>query len=159
MIYDKIRTKVLLRLEIIMDKVKIVHCSDFHFDTPFREVGEKQSKINKEEIKQVFKDIVEFCIKSTVDILLISGDVFDNYTVNRETIYFIENTLETLTYTKVFVSPGNHDPYANSSFYKLVNWPDNVHIFTGELEKIELRIEYMCIWSGIYKYLWERIIT
>lgn len=156
MIYDKIRTKVLLRLEIIMNKVKIVHCSDFHFDTPFREVGEKQSKINKEEIKQVFKDIVEFCIKNTVDILLISGDVFDNYTVNRETIYFIENTLETLTYTKVFVSPGNHDPYANSSFYKLVNWPDNVHIFTGELEKIELEELNTCVYGAAFTSTYER---
>lgn len=139
-----------------MDKVKIVHCSDFHFDTPFREVGEKQSKINKEEIKKVFKNIIEFCVQNTVDILLISGDVFDNYTVNRETIYFIENTLESLTYTKVFISPGNHDPYGNSSFYKLVNWPDNVHIFTGSLEKIELEEFNLCIYGAAFTSPYER---
>ena len=74
-----------------MRRVKIVHTADLHFDTPFNEVDEKQRLINKEELKEVFKNIINFCKEKHVDILLLAGDIFDNLTLSRETIHFIEN--------------------------------------------------------------------
>ena len=117
-----------------MEKIKIVHASDLHFDTPFKDVGEKQREINKEELKEVFVNIIHFCKDNSVDILLLAGDIFDNFSVNKNTIYFLENAFDKLDNTKVFISPGNHDPYGNNSFYKLVNWPDNVYIFKSGIE-------------------------
>ena len=35
-----------------MKRIKIVHTGDLHFDTPFKDVGESQSRINKEELKR-----------------------------------------------------------------------------------------------------------
>lgn len=119
-----------------MKKIKIMHSADLHFDTPFNDVDESQSKLNREELKEVFNKIINICNEESVDIFLLAGDIFDNYTINKETIHFIEVALENLKDTKVFISPGNHDPYGNKSFYKLVNWPKNVHIFKGDLEKI-----------------------
>src|SRR5574344_924669 len=120
----------------IMQRVKIVHSADLHFDTPFKEVSIEQSKINKEELKEVFMKIIHLCYEKHVDIFLLAGDIFDNYTLNRETIYFLEKAFQKIPKTKVFISPGNHDPYGQKSFYSLVNWPQNVHIFKGYLEKV-----------------------
>ena len=131
-----------------MKRIKIVHTADIHFDTPFKEVKGLQRKRNKEELKTVFKRIIDFCNSKTVDILLIAGDIFDNVTLNRETLRFIENTLAELVTTKVFISPGNHDPYGEKSFYKLVNWPSNVYIFKGQLEKIYLKELDVNIWGA-----------
>ena len=103
-----------------MRRVKIVHTADLHFDTPFNEVDEKQRLINKEELKEVFKNIINFCKEKYVDILLLAGDIFDNLTLSRETIYFIENVFNDIKETRVFISPGNDDPYDNNSFYKRV---------------------------------------
>ena len=50
--------------DFIMKKVKIVHTADLHFDTPFNEVDDKQRAINKEELKEVFKNIINFVKKS-----------------------------------------------------------------------------------------------
>jgi len=134
-----------------MKKIKIVHTADLHFDTPFNEVGQVQSKINKEELKRVFMDIIHFCKKESVEILLLAGDIFDNYTINRETLYFIERSFEIIPQTRVFISPGNHDPYGTNSFYKLINWPSNVYIFNDKLEPVEVKELGATIWGGAFK--------
>ena len=139
-----------------MKKIKIVHTADLHFDTPFKDVGETQSKINKEELKEVFMDIIDFCKKKSVEILLLAGDIFDNYTLNRETLYFIEKAFEKIPSTKVFISPGNHDPYSTNNFYKLINWPSNVHIFNGNLEPVEIIELGVTIWGGAFKEKYVR---
>lgn len=139
-----------------MNSIKIVHSADFHFDTPFKEVSESQSKINKEELKEVFKNIIDFCNENDVDILLMAGDIFDNYTVNRETLLFIEDSLKSISNVRVFISPGNHDPYSNSSFYKLVNWPDNVYIFKGKLEKVYLKELGVSVYGAAFNSKYER---
>lgn len=130
-----------------MKKIKIMHSADLHFDTPFNDVDESQSKLNREELKEVFNKIINICNKESVDIFLLAGDIFDNYTINKETIHFIEVALGNLKNTKVFISPGNHDPYGNKSFYKLVNWPENVHIFKGDLEKIYIEEFNTNVWG------------
>ena len=130
-----------------MKRIKIVHTGDLHFDTPFKDVGESQSRINKEELKEVFRNIIHFCKEKAVDILLLTGDIFDNFTLNRETLYFIEQSLREIHEIKVFISPGNHDPYGDKSFYKLINWPNNVYIFKGDLEKVYLEDLDINVWG------------
>jgi len=139
-----------------MKRIKIVHTGDIHFDTPFKEVTGLQRKINKEELKEVFKKIIHFCKGNSVDILLLAGDIFDNFTLNRDTLRFIENTLGELTTTKVFISPGNHDPYEENSFYKVVQWPKNVHIFKGGLEKVYIEELDANIWGAAFEETYVR---
>lgn len=143
-----------------MKKVKIVHTADLHFDTPFNEVDDKQRAINKEELKEVFKNIINFCKEKQVDILLLAGDIFDNLTLNRETIYFLENVFNNIKETRVFISPGNHDPYNNNSFYKLIKWPENVYIFKDKLEKVYIEELETNVWGAAFneKYVRESLI-
>ena len=143
-----------------MRRVKIVHTADLHFDTPFNEVDEKQRLINKEELKEVFKNIINFCKEKHVDILLLAGDIFDNLTLSRETIHFIENIFNDIKETRVFISPGNHDPYDNNSFYKLIKWPENVYVFKGNLEKIYIEELKTNVWGAAFngKYVRKSIL-
>ena len=122
-----------------MKSIKIVHCADIHFDTPFRDVNNKLSKINKEELKEVFSSIINLCKKNQVDVLLLAGDIFDNLTIEKDTLSFLEKSFVDISNTKVFISPGNHDPYMVNSFYKLIRWPENVHIFSGDLEYVFIK--------------------
>ena len=39
--------------------------------------------------------------------------------------------------TKIFITPGNHDPNIKNSFYQQFKWNENVHIFTNKIERIE----------------------
>lgn len=121
-----------------MEKIKVLHCGDIHLDTPFREFNETISRSSREDIKKVLKNIINICNEEAVDILLIAGDFFDNNSVKKETLEFIKNIFMMLKDTKVFISPGNHDPFHEKSFYTLIEWPENVYIFKGELERIDL---------------------
>lgn len=143
-----------------MKKVKIVHAADLHFDTPFNDMDEEQRNRNKEELREVFSNIISFCKEKSVDILLLAGDIFDNLTLSKQTLYFIESSLSLIEDIRVFISPGNHDPYGNKSFYKLVNWPKNVHIFKENLEKVYIKELDTNIWGAGFnnKYINKSII-
>ena len=139
-----------------MKKIKILHCADIHFDTPFKELGKKLSQVSKEELLEVFKKIINIVIDEQVDILLIAGDVFDNFTVNKTTIYFIASQLSRINNTQVFISPGNHDPYNSRSFYEIMDWPENVYIFKGELEKVDLEDLNLTVWGAAFNNQYEK---
>lgn len=139
-----------------MKTIKILHSADFHFDTPFKEIGERQSKLNKEEIKEVFSEIINISKNNCVDILLLAGDIFDNNTVNKNTLYFIEEKLKEIPNIKVFISPGNHDPFSKNSFYNFINWPENVHVFNSGIEKVYLKDLDINIWGAAFNEKYVR---
>lgn len=131
-----------------MKKVKILQAGDLHFDTPFKDLNKNIALISKEELLEVFSKIISMCIENSVDILLLTGDIFDNLTVNKKTLVFIKNQLERIINIKVFISPGNHDPYYEKSFYKMIEWPKNVHIFKSSVESVVLQELETIVWGA-----------
>lgn len=131
-----------------MRKIRILHVADIHFDTTFSGMKPKQALKSKEELKQVFEKIIKITLEKEIDILLIAGDVFDNLSVNKTTLYFIKNCLESISKVHVFISPGNHDPYNEKSFYSIVEWSDNVHIFKGSMEMVILEDLDTVVWGA-----------
>lgn len=133
-----------------MKKIKILQAGDLHFDTPFKDLDKDVSEISKEELLQVFSKIITIAIENKVEILLLTGDIFDNITVNKKTLIFIKNQIERIPNIKVFISPGNHDPYNEKSFYKMINWPSNVYIFKSKLEHIILEDLKVVVWGAAF---------
>ena len=138
-----------------MNKVKILHCADLHFDTPFKELNKEISQVSKEELLQVFKNIIDLTINENVEVLLIAGDVFDNLTVNKNTLFFISNQMKRIENVKVFISPGNHDPYNEKSFYRIIKWPENVYIFNGNMKFKEVEELNLIVWGAGFKNNYE----
>src|SRR5471030_586485 len=130
-----------------MKKIEILHTADIHFDTPFSGMTTKEALKSKEELKQVFEKIIKMTLDKEIDILLIAGDVFDNLSVNKTTLYFIRSCFENISKVKVFISPGNHDPFNERSFYSIVDWPSNVHIFKSHMEKVFLEDLDTVVWG------------
>ena len=139
----------------VMKQVKILHCADLHFDTPFKELTKEISQNSKEELLQVFKNIIDLTINEKVQVLLIAGDVFDNLTVNKNTLFFISNQLKRIENVRVFISPGNHDPYNEKSFYNMINWPDNVYIFKGKMQSKEIEELNLVVWGAGFNNNYE----
>ena len=131
-----------------MKKIKVLHTGDIHFDTPFSGMTPKEALKSKEELKQVFEKIIKITMEKEIDILLIAGDIFDNLSVNKTTLYFIKNCFENISKVNVFISPGNHDPFNEKSFYNIVEWPNNVHIFKGAMENVILEDLNTIVWGA-----------
>ena len=139
-----------------MNKIKILHCADLHFDTPFRELNKEVSDNSREELLEVFKKIIDLSIEKNVQVLLISGDVFDNLSVNKRTLFFITDQLRRIKNIYVFIAPGNHDPYNEKSFYNIIQWPENVYIFNGKMINREIKELNLVIWGAGFSTKYER---
>ena len=119
--------------------MKFVHIADMHFDIPFvvlnnrNNLGEKRRFDQRETLKK----IIEYIQENNIDYLFIAGDLYEHEYIRKTTIEYINNLFKQIPNTKIFITPGNHDPYINGSMYKTFNWNSNVHIFSEELELIE----------------------
>lgn len=121
-----------------MKGIKILHCADLHFDSPFRDSDPSYREKRKEDLRETFGAIIDKAVKEEVDIILMAGDLFDNATVMKTTVDYVIRKLKEISDIRVFISPGNHDPYHGKSFYKIIPWPNNVHVFQDKLEKIHI---------------------
>lgn len=130
-----------------MKMVKILHCADIHFDTPFQGLTPMEAQGRKEDLRETFGKVIEIVKKQSITILLIAGDLFDHDKTTKSTLEYIINKFEEIEDVKVFISPGNHDPYTSKSFYSILTWPSNVHIFKNTLERVYIPELNTCVYG------------
>ena len=118
--------------------LKVFHCADLHLDAPFSLFTPGEADRRRIELRSAFTSAVLFARSNGADIFLISGDLFDSDCVTRDTCELLAGQFASFSTCRFFISPGNHDPYNDASVYKRMEWPDNVHIFTGEKERVRL---------------------
>ena len=119
--------------------MKFIHMADMHFDSPFATLAQNDmlSQERRLEQRKVMKDIVEYIKSENIPYFFIAGDLYEQEYIKKSTIEYINNLFKEIESTKIFIVPGNHDPYIKNSFYKQYKWNDNVHIFTDDLECVE----------------------
>lgn len=120
--------------------MKFIHIADMHFDSPFVNLSDKENlgDLRRLEQRKVFKKVIEYIKENGIRYLFISGDLYEQKYVKKSTIEYINNLFKEIPETKIFISPGNHDPYIKNSYYNKFNWNENVKIFGAKIEKIEL---------------------
>ncbi len=118
--------------------MKFVHIADIHFDKPFT-ILEKNGLTENRRLEQrnTFHKMIEYVKENNIDYLLIAGDLYEHEYIRKSTIDYINGCFKEIENTKIFIAPGNHDPYLANSYYHHYEWNTNVKIFT-DLEKIEL---------------------
>jgi|Deesub1362A_J573_1020465.scaffolds.fasta_scaffold01375_5 DNA repair exonuclease SbcCD nuclease subunit len=110
-----------------MVKVRVLHISDIHLESPFKSLGPK-GRERRLELKENFEEVLNKADEFDVDAVLIAGDLYEANYSTRDLGNFMSRCFRYLN-VPVVIAPGNHDPYTKNSLYSLVKWPDNVHIF------------------------------
>ena len=120
--------------------MKFVHIADMHFDIPFTSLNVKGDlgDIRRLDQRKIFKKIIDYIKENNVDYFFISGDLYEHEYTKKSTIDYINNCFEEIPNTKIFISPGNHDPYIVGSYYESYNFASNVYIFKSNIEKKKL---------------------
>lgn len=119
--------------------MKLIHCADLHFDTPFSGLSGRRADIRREDLRATFGRIVELTLAEQADALLIAGDLFDSAQISSQTLRYLHNQLMRLGEIPVLICGGNHDPLTADSCYRTMNWPENVHIFAADrMERVDL---------------------
>lgn len=115
--------------------LKILHTADWHLDSPLGSLEEGLRESMASYLRQLPERIADLCIREGCDLILLAGDIFDG-TPTRQTVDAVKRALQRCG-VPVFLSPGNHDfcgpdsPWAEP-------WPENVHIFTGDLTFVDV---------------------
>ena len=120
--------------------MKFVHIADMHFDSPFVNLSDKEylGDLRRLDQRKAFKKIIEYIKENNIELLFIAGDLYEQKYIKKSTIEFINNLFKEIPNTKIFISPGNHDPFIKNSYYNKFKWNQNVKIFNSKIEKIEL---------------------
>ena len=118
-----------------MDKIKIMHCGDLHIGATLSALGEKGA-VRRAELTHTLGNITALAKEHSVELLLISGDLFDSNSVPRETVDSVRAFFAAIPETTVAIVPGNHDYLSADSPYHF-EWSENVHIFK-ENESIKI---------------------
>ena len=119
--------------------MNFVHIADVHFDTPFKTISDRAElgKTRRLEQRTAFKNVIDFIKENKVEYLFISGDLYEQEYIRKSTINYINDLFKQIPETKIYIAPGNHDPYIKESYYNTYEWEKNVKIFTSNVEKVE----------------------
>ena len=104
--------------------MRFVHCADLHLDTPFSGLGDAaKAAVRQAELRQTLLRIVEKA--RGADALLIAGDLFDQASVEAETLRVLRRGFASLGDTRVLIAAGNHDPltYQHHCMHDTSNLP------------------------------------
>lgn len=120
--------------------IKILHMADMHLEWPFAGMGmdRTRGRLRREELKKVFAGIIDLAEQEEVQVLLIAGDLLEHQHATRGTAQFLDRQFRRIPGTRIFISPGNHDPFLPNSYYQTYPWSENVHIFGPEPERVDL---------------------
>lgn len=123
-------------------KFQILHLSDLHLDTTFSMLGPAR----RADLCAALGRIFALARERQVDAVTIAGDLYEQGYALPDTADFLVQQFTRLAPIRVFIAPGERDPYTNDSLYALTAWPENVTIFSqGRLASEKLA-------DGIY--LW-----
>ncbi len=111
--------------------MKFLHTADLHLDSAFCQSSTSAAAAKRERQREVLKNIFSLATSELCDMVLISGDLFDSvHGVTPETTELCLKLFKDFG-KPIVISPGNHDPYVNGSFYRSVQIPANVYIFSS----------------------------
>ena len=119
--------------------MKFVHIADIHLDTPFKTISDRADIGIERRLEQrnALKKVIDYIKADKIEYLFISGGLYDQEYIRESSISFLNDLFKEIPNTKIFITPGNHDPYIKNSFYATYSWNNNVKIFTNAVEKVE----------------------
>jgi len=123
-----------------LNSVRVLHTADLHLESPFAWSGEdrQRGRLRRVELTETFAAIIDMAKREQVQVMLIAGDLFEHKHATRSTAKFVDEQCRRIPETRIFISPGNHDPYLPASLYATYPWATNVHVFGPQVERVDL---------------------
>lgn len=121
-----------------------LHAADLHLGSPFVGIGKSNPKLQEHLQNAYFKSfrkLVDLAISRTVDLVLLSGDIFDDDRPSLQTQKIFRDGLNRLTAKgiPVVIILGNHDADLLDNLYFAL--PEKVHILgTDQVDHLAMQV-------------------
>lgn len=120
-----------------MAVARFLQVSDLHLGRGFGWLPAEKRADRRADQRRALERVVREAIERGVHAILIPGDLFDGDAVDAETMAFALRIFDTTGCPPVFIAPGNHDPWSETSQIwspRMLKargwaWPERVHIF------------------------------
>jgi len=98
--------------------LKILHTSDIHLGAKLVYLGEN-AEMQRQQIADTFVSVMDYGVKEKVDMVVITGDIFDSKYPSRVDTMLVIDQIMKLTAEGIYIAiiPGNHDRYEEGSIY------------------------------------------
>jgi DNA repair protein SbcD/Mre11 len=113
-----------------VESITLLHTADLHLGTVFPDLPPSIGSQRRRDLMQTLGEIVEICARHQVNLLLLSGDLWQQEYVTKPLVDFVADQFRRIPSTQVIIAPGQADYYWDGSFYAEYPWPANVHIFS-----------------------------
>lgn len=136
-----------------MDKLKILHTADLHMGSPFTGSGFDADRIKqrKKDLFDCFSGILKTAQKKKVDLIIISGDLFEENRVKLSEINSILQSLSETAPIRVILLPGNHDHIRPGGYYDWLQMPPNVFLFRNrEFDRFEFEDLSLAVYGSAF---------
>lgn len=112
--------------------------SDLHLGRPFHWLPPERRAERRADQRRALERAVREALERGVKAILVPGDLFDAEGTDAETMTFALGAFAVPGCPPVYITPGNHDPWFESSpiwsprvlAARGWAWPDHVHVFT-----------------------------
>ena len=128
--------------------VRFLQCAGCRFDSPSWEGPEGWAAQRNRDLWQTFEAVISLCRAEKVELLFLTGDLFEQEYVHKETVERVAKLLTKLKDTKIFITPGERDPFVTTSAYRLAVWPSNVYIFSSGISSVEIPSNNVTIYGS-----------
>lgn len=121
--------------------MKLIHLSDLH-------LGKKVNGFSMlEDQKYILQEISEIINSEKIEVVLISGDIYDKSVPQGEAVELFDSFLSGIfeSSRKVFIISGNHDSAERIAFGSKIMAAGNFYVspvYRGNIEKISLNDDY-----------------
>lgn len=126
--------------------ITFIHTADVHLDAPLKSLAEKYEH-RQQDFRRMMQRVRDLVVSRQVDFWLIAGDLLEYHGGTRATAVFLQELFASAAPIPVCIAPGNHDPWLEDSYYRLLDWPANVYFFTPEWGAYEFP-EKSCVIYG-----------
>lgn len=118
--------------------MRLVHFADLHLDAAFRWAGPELARRRRQALRDTLGAILALADEVDAEAILCAGDLYEQERFTPDTREFLRRAFAA-THRRIFIAPGNHDPYGPQSLYAQVAWPANVTVFSQpRLAPVEL---------------------
>lgn len=113
--------------------LRFLHVADLHLGTPFITASNSAHKDLVQNLQEApytaLKNLVQFCQEQMPNFVILSGDIYNDSTVNLRALLILKDAFESLNTLgiAVYFAYGNHDSLQKT--FARIAWPSNVHVF------------------------------
>jgi DNA repair exonuclease SbcCD nuclease subunit len=113
-------------------RIRFLHCSDIHLDTPFVGISAEKSEERRRNLRATFVKMMQYIRETNINIVLMSGDIFDARYITNTTAEIMIREFKNCRDTEFIISPGKYDFYNDNPIYASGRLPSNCYVFSTD---------------------------